>query len=421
MENNKSAAAAAAAAATATGTATTSCRSVPPLLSYFIDTFVDFSVSGGIFLPPSSYPSQNPNPSPTPPTHYPSPSRLVAIGDLHGDLTKSLQTLSLSRLLDPSSLRWSGGAATAVQVGDVLDRGGDEIKILYLLHRLRSEALASGGLLLTIHGNHEVMNADADFRYVTREGLREFLDWSFWFRKGISMKLRCPDLEKPRNPFSGVPKSFPGVKKEYWEGFRARIAALRPSGPIADRFLSENQTIVVVGDSVFVHGGITREHVMYGLERINEEVRDWIRGRSRNGIGGRVLSPSYLRGRDAVVWLRRFSDGKNCDCEDLDRVLRMMPGATRMVMGHTIQTEGINAVCGDRAIRIDVGLSRGCTNGLPEVLEINDGKQVRILTANPLYDQRRQEKVAAAVKDESKEGLAILIQERRLKEAEVKA
>ena len=45
----------------------------------------------------------------------------------------------------------------------------------------------------------------------------------------------------------------------------------------------------------------------------------------------------------------------------------MMPGAQRMVVGHTIQEAGINTACGDRVFRIDVGLSQGCGDGAPEV------------------------------------------------------
>ncbi|KAI8013709.1 Shewanella-like protein phosphatase 2 [Camellia lanceoleosa] len=60
------------------------CKNLPHLLSSFIDTFVDFTVSG-LFLPP------NPNPNPLLQTTYPSPDRLIAIGDLHGDLQKSKQ------------------------------------------------------------------------------------------------------------------------------------------------------------------------------------------------------------------------------------------------------------------------------------------------------------------------------------------
>jgi hypothetical protein len=45
----------------------------------------------------------------------------------------------------------------------------------------------------------------------------------------------------------------------------------------------------------------------------------------------------------------------------------MLPGAKRMVVGHTIQEAGINAACGGRVFRIDVGLSRGCGDGEPQV------------------------------------------------------
>jgi hypothetical protein len=55
-----------------------------------------------------------------------------------------------------------------------------------------------------------------------------------------------------------------------------------------------------------------------------------------------------------------------------------IPGAQRMVMGHTIQQSGINAVCGGKALRVDVGMSKGCGDGEVEVLEIRkDGAQVR--------------------------------------------
>jgi len=98
----------------------------------------------------------------------------------------------------------------------------------------------------------------------------------------------------------------------------------------------------------------------------------------------------------------------------------MIPGARRMVMGHTIQKEGINGVCEDRAIRIDVGLSKGCGNGLPEVLEINNGKQLRILTANPLYNDEWRY-AGRRVREETNEGLSMLIREGRTKEVEAKA
>lgn len=392
------------------------CRDLPHALSSFVDTFVDFSVSG-LFLPQSSDPNANPNSSshadplrssPHLATTYPAPDRLIAVGDVHGDLQKLKEALRLAALINASD-RWTGGTATVVQIGDVLDRGGEELKILYFLEKLKREAEESGGTIITMNGNHEIMNVEGDFRYVTEEGLDEFRVWGDWFCVGNAMKSLCDGLEKPKDPFSGIPLKFLGVNEELDRSIRCRIAALRPDGPISVRFLSQNQTVLVMGDSVFVHGGLLPEHVLYGLERINEEVRDWIKGSK-----GR-FSPGYLRGRHSVVWLRKFSRelARNCDCSTLEHVLATIPGAKRMIMGHTIQETGINGVCGNRAIRIDVGMSKGCINGLPEVLEIFGNSEVRVLTSNPSYRTR--------LEANRKEGLGLVLPENGPRAVEVKA
>ncbi|KAG9446973.1 hypothetical protein H6P81_013101 [Aristolochia fimbriata] len=386
------------------------CRDLHLHVSSFIDAFVDFSVSGIFFLRNPSSPDAEIR------THYPPPDRLVAVGDLHGDLPKSLQALGIAGLIDPGTGHWTAGSTTAVQVGDVLDRGADEIGLLYFLHRLKQDAAARGGALLTMLGNHEIMNIESDFRYVDPGALPYFEDWARWYGAGSKMKSLCPPLGPQPDIFRGVPRRLAGVREEFQSGFRARIAALRPAGPISKRFLSDNPTVLVVGDSVFVHGGLLKDHVDYGLERINQEVRRWINGRS-----GR-RSPSFVRGKDSVVWLRRFSEEseRKCDCSMLEHVLATIPGARRMIMGHTIQQMGINGVCQNRAIRIDVGLSKGCGNGLPEVLEIKgDTKEMRILTSNPIY--RNSKMFESGLRDGDKVGLGILLPENRIKRVEVKA
>ncbi|KAL5096108.1 hypothetical protein RYX36_000435 [Vicia faba] len=381
------------------------CKQIPDLFSSFVDTFVDFSVSGLFLLPPPS------SPPPPPPTRLPSPQRLIAIGDLHGDLKKSKEALRIAGLIDASD-RYTGGSATVIQVGDIMDRGGDEIKIIYLMEKLKREAARYGGRIVTMNGNHEIMNVEGDFRFATRSGVKEFRVWLYWFREGNKMKSLCKGLEPVKDPLDGVRVVFRGVRKKYHDGFRARVAALRPNGPISRRFFSQNVTVLVVGDSIFVHGGLLQEHVDYGLEKINREVSDWFKG-----LYGR-FSPQHCRGKNAVVWLRKFSDG-NCDCSSLEHVLSTIPGVKRMIMGHTIQTGGINGVCGNKAIRIDVGMSKGCGGGLPEVLEIDRIAGVRILTSNTLY-QGIQENVDVMMEEE---GLGMLVnkQHDRPRQVEVKA
>ena len=48
-------------------------------------------------------------------TFWPAAERLVAIGDLHGDMSKARRAFRLGGLIDEDD-RWSGGSTTAVQV-----------------------------------------------------------------------------------------------------------------------------------------------------------------------------------------------------------------------------------------------------------------------------------------------------------------
>nr|GFA97531.1 shewanella-like protein phosphatase 2 [Tanacetum cinerariifolium] len=175
-----------------------SSSSCSKVLCSFVDTFVDFCVSDGIFLPPAPpVNNTNENVFQTSP-----PDRLIALGDLHGDLPKTKESLSLAGLID-SENNWSGGSSTLVQIGDVLDRGGDELKILYFLEKLRRQAVKDHGNVITMNGNHEILNVDADFRYVTPAALDEFNHWAFWFNIGSNIKN-----DNSFDLFHGIPENL---------------------------------------------------------------------------------------------------------------------------------------------------------------------------------------------------------------------
>jgi hypothetical protein len=76
-----------------------------------------------------------------------------------------MEAFRLANLIDDSE-NWTDGSTIVVQVGNVLDRGGDEITILYFLERLRQQADKTNGKVITMNGNHEIMNVESDFRYV---------------------------------------------------------------------------------------------------------------------------------------------------------------------------------------------------------------------------------------------------------------
>jgi hypothetical protein len=249
----------------------------------------------------------------------PAPSRLVAIGDLHGDLDATRRALRLAGAIDASD-QWSGGTLVVVQTGDCIDRGNEDRGVLDLLGRLREQAAKAGGELILLNGNHELMNVQQDFRYVTQTSMAQFSDLG------------------------------------------GRSAAFEP-GSVYARIFATQGLFVRVGDSVFVHGGILAKHVAYGLNRMDDEVRAWERGE-------RPDFPPVVADGDGVVWTREYSidPTSQASCDQLRLVLHQL-SARRMVVGHTVQPKGMNSACDGMVWRIDVGMSK-FYGGPMQVLEL---------------------------------------------------
>lgn len=274
------------------------------------------------------------------PHRLPAAPRIVAIGDLHGDLDAARRALRLAGAMDANE-HWIGGALVLVQTGDILDRGDGEQAILDLLARLADEARAAGGAVHVLLGNHETMNAIGDFRYVTPGGLADFAD------------------------VDGLALDDPAVAR-LPTAYRPRVAAFMPGGPYARR-LARSNAVVMVGDTVFVHGGVLPEWADYGIDRMNHELRCW--------LDGHKPPPALLLRPDNPLWSRDYSQAPE-RCDLLARALDTL-GAARMVVGHTPQLEGISSACDGRVWRIDTGLAAHY-GGPTQVLEIQ-GNDVRPL------------------------------------------
>lgn len=265
---------------------------------------------------------------------HPQPRRLVGIGDVHGDLDALTTVLTKAGLID-KSWSWAGGDTWLVQTGDLLDRGPKEREVIDLMLRLRDEASAAGGRVIQLSGNHELMNSAGDLRYVTPEGFAGFADI----------------------PADGVPGRVPSP-------MRGRVAAFMPGGPYAVK-LARDGIITQVGDTVFVHGGVTPEHVQSGIEDLNLLTQRWLLGQEARVPEKIIVTPT------SPVWTRRFSlDTEPEDCQALLKVLDAL-GAKRMVVGHTVQKRGIATQCDDHVWRIDTGMSAHY-GGRPQALEVTE-------------------------------------------------
>eukprot|EP00271_Cylindrocystis_brebissonii_P002375 TRINITY_DN12957_c0_g1_i1.p1 TRINITY_DN12957_c0_g1~~TRINITY_DN12957_c0_g1_i1.p1 ORF type:complete len:692 (-),score=103.99 TRINITY_DN12957_c0_g1_i1:643-2718(-) len=319
--------------------------------------------------------------------------RVVAVGDLHGDWDKTRGALRLAGVLSlDDEDQWVGGTAILVQVGDVLDRGGDEVAILSLLRHLNCQAQQQGGAVYQVHGNHETMNVAEDFRYVTEDGYHEcdeFVrycmdehggDWESaldsWWRDSQLAKA-----EQKRQGETGRP--WNSWMQSHRRG-KARSMLFQVGGPLACE-LARHGVVLQINDTLFAHGGVLPHHVNYGLDRLNKELSRWMRG-GEGGADGEAVSIPYMamKGYDSVVWSRLYSResfespmDRRQACAALSAALDMA-GVRRLVVGHTPQVGGANSECGGRVWRIDVGMSSGIMSAPPQVLEIV-GSTVRVL------------------------------------------
>lgn len=276
-------------------------------------------------------------------------TRIVAIGDNHADLSQTQRALQIARVVD-ENLVWIGKDTIVVQTGDVIDRGTEEREVIDLYERLRPEAAAAGGQIINMNGNHEIMTAQGDYRYMQAKACEAFSS--------------LPGLDTSNPAFESLTSDC-----------QKRAAAFWPGGPYAG-IIADWPVVVVLADTVFVHGGLHQKHIDYGIDKINEMTRTWLRGKGEldtDMVGGGTAVHS-------VDWDRTYSSNRPLPeetiCATAKNVLDQL-GAERMVMGHTVQTH-INAFCDGMIVRIDIGMAE-YYGGAIEVLEIIDG-QVTVLT-----------------------------------------
>ncbi len=230
--------------------------------------------------------------------------RVVAVGDLHGDLDASLAVLSMAGLVDAGG-HWSGGEAVLVQTGDVTDRGPDSRGVIELLERLEAEAAAAGGRVVAMLGNHEVMNLLGDWRYVSPEDVAGF------------------------------------------GSVEARRAAFAPDGPLGARLLA-SPMVLALDRVVYAHGGVSPDYARLGVEALNTLLPRVVAG---------SLSPAAL-GDASPVWYRGYAQQpEHVACKELESALIEL-AAERMIVGHTTRRDGrVLSRCGGRLLVIDTGIS----------------------------------------------------------------
>ena len=255
-------------------------------------------------------------------------TRIVAVGDLHGDFTTARSILVNAGVMDEAG-EWAGGNATLVQLGDCVDRGIDGHGIIDMLLRLRDSALDRGGRVHLLVGNHELMNVKREL---------DFVD--------------------PREAAAH------GTAEE-------RAQRFAPTG----RYGSYIRTLpltVAVGSTVFCHGGLRSEFARLGTKELNR------RGRAAMRSDADLYAPVLMN--DGPVWTRTIIYAAlRGECRPLQQALAAISKAEgrtidKMVVGHSAQPDGkMRLLCGNRLAGIDVYASSFfSTGGFSTFLEITD-------------------------------------------------
>eukprot|EP00930_Biecheleria_cincta_P088070 TRINITY_DN77305_c0_g1_i1.p1 TRINITY_DN77305_c0_g1~~TRINITY_DN77305_c0_g1_i1.p1 ORF type:complete len:362 (-),score=36.16 TRINITY_DN77305_c0_g1_i1:25-1062(-) len=261
------------------------------------------------------------------------PSRVIAVADLHGDFDHTLRLLKNANLIEVTDVvgesrvteegrpfsryrgvKWIGGDATLVQLGDLVDRGTYARDLYALFSELRLQAAAtSSGRVVNLLGNHDLMNVLNDLRYVSKEDYAEF----------------------------GGPEQ--------------RKKAFSATGWIGRQIVDDFHAAFVAGETLFVHAGLLPEHAREGVEALNDAARQQLREAMNSG----GHQERHLLRSTGPFWLRRFATGSELRiCDQLQETLSLV-NAKRMVIGHTQVDDGIvRTRCNNSLLMADTIISR---------------------------------------------------------------
>ena len=314
----------------------------------------------------------------------PASQHVIAVGDLHGDFS-AWQVIARSAGLVNAGGHWTGGNTILVQLGDVTDREPDSLKIIRSLQQLQHEAPRKGGRVIVVLGNHEAMNLLGDNRYTTAGEYAVFADPQSAARRDRVYEANRAAVEafyKTQNPALTPEQVRAQWMTEHPLGWVEHKLAWAPSGELG-RWAAANPAIVKIGDTLFVHGGISAEYAKQPLDAVNARVAKAMA--AADDSAGSVLSdplgPLWYRGlvtRDqdasaARAALKPPPAPLTPDAE-LSAVLASY-GARRLVVAHTPSLAGIMISGNGRLARIDTGMSR-YYGGPLTWLEISGGTMI---------------------------------------------
>ncbi|MBP1628328.1 MAG: protein-tyrosine-phosphatase [Holophagaceae bacterium] len=243
---------------------------------------------------------------------YQAPEKILALSDIHGQLTAARRLLQAHHVVDARG-RWSFGRGHLVVVGDTMDRGPQVTEAYWFFRSLESQALRAGGRVHHLLGNHELLLINGDLRYLN------------------------PKYAQP-------PPGLPPISALY--------------GPDSEigRWLRTRPTLLRLGPFLFVHGGISPAFLTRNLDlnQTNDLIRAALGHSPHPGSEG-----AFLVHQEGPLWYRGFLPDFSPASTDQE----VNRAATRLkvqafVVGHTT-LEQVCTFHHGRVYAIDAGLKDG--------------------------------------------------------------
>jgi hypothetical protein len=285
----------------------------------------------------------------------PAPDRIVAVGDIHGDLAALAQILRKRRLVSKKG-RWKGQGAHLVLTGDLVGGKNARLVLEYVM-RLERQAARAGGAVHALLGNHDV-----------------------------DVLARKPKKKAPGKAL------FRKYRVRGARGKSARAAFRGETDPAV--WLRNRNTIIRIGRTMFTHAGVNTWALKHHPRRVNATVRAWIRywqgvdrepdSRTRwvvappevaweNLSSGPLLTDAYKPGKTEKR--KPSGSGTAPDLPQLERILKTYR-VERMVLGHAPVPNGkvllSHPYYGDSVVMLDTKISDP-QKGRISCLEIRGG------------------------------------------------
>ena len=340
--------------------------------------------------------------------------RVVAFADVHGAYSELTALLQSVGVVD-GNLKWTAGKTHVVSLGDLLDRGADSRKVMDLLMRLQEEAVAAGGRLHLVLGNHETMNVLGDLRYVDKG---EFAAYAADEDPAVRAAQKTEFLARVAGSTEAdFDRLFPA-------GYFGHRKLLGPDGQYG-RWLLRQPVVVKINDTVYMHAGPSAALGTRSLAQLDADysaaVSNYLGAEAEMRKAGLVqpedayakrpdvaqsrldampdgeakaaLAPAVARFKAAddepllsargPNWYRGAALCNECAEADVLKPFLQRTGARRVVVGHTVaRNETVASRFDGAVVKLDAGMNRAVYKGRPAAL-VSDTTGARVAYANP--------------------------------------